>query len=347
MQNIHATFILNCNYGVSKWILLGDIYSCYPTIVQPNQRNVVGVSQNHLTGKGNQHVLGLAIENQQVDFLPKDINLFFSNLIGIYIFKCPIKFIDMDDLKPFPKLKRFSISGGQLKTINGDVLMHLTALQFVEFQDNQITNIGPGLLHHSSNLAHADFNNNLCISKGAVSTTEVANIARELAFKCPPTVEMTEEIILSGKSFSKAVNSQIDPKITAIDVRVKKNEDDIKTLSNDLTSISRKIQPLEEAMENMTWNQKQLDQEIKVLSTNHAGVEEQVRLLTKESEEAKERMAVTDIRINQYEELLNNKHAALTERMQELEEENQTYKERIEALEKFIFNMCAIHAVCF
>lgn len=259
LQCASSTIILDCTYSMRTWAIVGSVYQCSPRIIQLDQtRNVVGVSQNHLTGKRNQDVEAIFIDRQPIDLIPKDIELFFGNIETLIIWWSPIKSVTKDDLKPFPKLKVIEIQMCQIGVISGDIFKYSPELQFVNFQKNEITNVGPGVLEPCPKLIIAHFNSNLCIDNGARNSTAVATIARELAFKCPPTVDMIEEIILEGEIFRKAVNTQIQPDITT----------------------------------------------------------------------------------------LNNNQAAVTERMLQLEKENKKDKERIENLEKVIFNLCAVHAIC-
>lgn len=229
VQCVSATIILDCDYLIRTWALLGNIYTCNAKVVQINEmRNVVGVSQNHLAGKTDHDVLGLAIEVQPIDFMPEDINLFFQNLDGMYIRSCPIKSINRKDLEPFTKLKRFSIRNGQLLTINGDILHNLPELQLIEFDSNQITNVGPGIIERNPKLHTFDFRNNLCIDNSAWNATATTIIAKQLAFKCPPSVEMAKTIILEGEKFQEAVNDQLEPEISVLENQMEQMKEEMR-----------------------------------------------------------------------------------------------------------------------
>lgn len=208
LQCANGTIILDCVYAMRTWAIVGSVYQCSPRVIQLDQtRNIVGVSQNHLSGKTNQDVEALFIDSQPIDLIPKDIELFFVNLETLIIWSSPIKSMTKDDLKPFPKLKVIEIQICQIQVISGDIFKYSPELQFANFQKNQITNVGPGIFKYTPKLIYAHFNYNLCINNGAANNaTAVTSLVRELAFRCPPTVEMTEEIILNGGNFEKAVN---------------------------------------------------------------------------------------------------------------------------------------------
>lgn len=231
-QCASGTVILDCSYSVQAWTIVGNMYTCYAKVIQTGRtRNVVGVSQNHLSGKTNPDVKALWIEQQPIDFFPEDSDLFFFNLEVIFFKDCPIKSLTKEDLQYFSKLKIFGITGGELSTINGDVFKYSPELEHLSLRSNKITNVGPGIFLHSPKLSNVFFDNNLCIVSQAVdSTAAVTSIAKELAYKCPPTVEMIEEIILESQKFKTIIGDQVDSKVSAMEGRVKQLEERIRKL---------------------------------------------------------------------------------------------------------------------
>lgn len=101
----------------------------------------------------------------------------------------------------------------------------------------------------------------------AVSATAVARVARELAFRSPPTVEMTEEVILGGGNFQQAVNDQVEPQISVIDDRLSELEEENRALLETQNEFSEELQ--------------QLRKDNEVLSTNHAAVINRLEALEK------------------------------------------------------------------
>lgn len=231
-----------------SWVVVGNVYQCSPRVVQIDQsRNVVGVSQNHLQGNTEQDVKALRFYNQEIDFFPKDIDLFFTNLEFIQFQNCPIKSFTKDDLKNFLKLRLFEVYIGQLTTISGDVFKYSPELEFAGFSGNRITNVGPGIFQHSTKIAYARFTNNLCINSRADNNTEeVATVALELAFKCPPSVEMVEEIILTGEDFREAVADRVEQEIIVTNDRVQQLQEDYEALHNNHTAVLKQMQQLKE-----------------------------------------------------------------------------------------------------
>lgn len=330
IQSISANVILDCNYDLYSMVWLENLYTCHAKVIQIDEtRNVVGVSQNHLPGKTDDDVKMITFYEQRIDFIPRDINKYFKYLDGIDIVSCPIKSFTKDDLKPFPKLKYFALAHGLLTAINGDVLMYSPALLRFYVAANQITNIGPGIFDHSSKLYTIVFQNKLCINSNADNNREdVINIARELVFRCPPSVEMIEEIILDGENFHTAVNSQIHPEINVIDSKLKQLEDKILELSNNHSLVLT-------GMQQLTADNKILNETLDLAKEKIVQHEGEIEALTSNQEKVLSQMRKLEEDI----EVLSYNHTKAMERIQKLEKKNEFF-------EQFIFNLCAIYAVC-
>lgn len=92
LQCASGTIILDCTYSMRSWAIVGSVYQCSPRIIQLDQtRTVVGVSQNHLAGKSDQDVEAIFFDSQPIDLIPKDVDLFFTNLETLIIWSSPIK----------------------------------------------------------------------------------------------------------------------------------------------------------------------------------------------------------------------------------------------------------------
>lgn len=191
LQCASATIVLDCQYSMHFYQVLGKAYQCEPKVMRSGSTsNVEGVTQLHETGKCDQDVEALEFKEQPIDSVPKDINMYFANLKALNFFKCPIKSFTEDDLKPFPNLKILRIERGQLTAISGNVFMYSPELQYVDFEYNQITNIGPKIFEYTPQLASAYFKGNSCIDKSVeYDATAVAALSEELELKCPPTTE--------------------------------------------------------------------------------------------------------------------------------------------------------------
>lgn len=256
LQCASATIVLDCTYSMLDWRDIGIIYICNPRVVQIDEtQNVVGVSQNHLVGKTNSDVKGLLFESQPIDFIPRDIELFFGNVEAISFIYCPIKSLTKDDLKPFPNLKFIRIGFGRVTAVNGDVFMYSPELHYIAFDENQLTNVGPGIFQHSPKLNVVFFYNNLCISSSVEYSVEgVARLGQELSFKCPPTVEMIGEIILNGGNFGRTVDGRIESKVGFIDDRMKELEDELEATREQMHKLEEENKLANERFEKFVFN---------------------------------------------------------------------------------------------
>lgn len=240
-----ATIILDCTYSMLIWKVVGTVYTCQARLLYlEDGHNVIGVTQNHLSGKSNADVATLHVIDQAVDRIPTNIGVFFENLQMIFIASTTLKSISKKDFQPFPKLRRLSLYNTIIEKVYGDTLMYLPLLERFDLQDSTLTNVGPGLLQHTAVLTSVSFSGNLCVSSSATNATEVAALSRELAFKCPPTVEMIEEIILEGENFQEAVDEQVEPELTVLDIQ-------IKTLEEKNERAERRIEDLEKFIFNL------------------------------------------------------------------------------------------------
>jgi hypothetical protein len=233
--------LLDCNYYYPNWVVLGEQYSCQARLVRfGDDRQVVGVSKNHLAGKNDDDVRGIVINNQEMNFLPKGIELFFKNIRAIHTPYSKLKAITSDDLKGFPELEVASFPVNQVQFLDGDLFIHNPKLQYFDFDNNQITNIGPDFFKPLKFLQFAKLENNLCInSMSENNVTEIQKISRDISFKCPPTVEMSQRIILNGFEFKLAVKSEVANGIVPVDEKL----DRIQKQIEELEKLIREIQP--------------------------------------------------------------------------------------------------------
>lgn len=229
-----CSITLDCNFNSdTEWAVVGFAYTCHGKFIQVDDvRSVVAVTGNHTDAMTHQNVTGLFVNTDPIDYIPEGIGQFFENIDYIYFRHTPIKSLTKEDLKPFPKLKIFGVAGGQLTTLRGDVLEYLPDLVHMSASNNSITNIGPGLFQHLPELHTIHLQDNLCIDRQTRNITVAAEIIKELAFRCPPTVEMTEEIILGGENFREAVIVQLDPELQILSDRIRQLEDENNQLND-------------------------------------------------------------------------------------------------------------------
>lgn len=143
--------------------------------------------------------------------LPKNIELFFTNLIVLFWDAGNLLSITAEDLKPFPGLKMFAVYDNNLVSLDGDLFQHTTKLNFIEFASNRITNVGPNLLGNLAELIEVDFSNNLCISANATTPEGIQTLKLKLAMQCPSLA--TTQVTATTTEQGYTTNMQSPPPV--------------------------------------------------------------------------------------------------------------------------------------
>lgn len=183
-------FIFECKYGDE----LSQEYNCEVTVIDSeSETTLLEVKGNHLEGKSNADVLFLSIYDQVIPRrFPKNIEKFFPNLESFDWYNGSLKSVTAGDLAPFPTLKVLSISGHNLVSLDSDLLMNNTFLEWINFRDNLIEHIGSGLLTDLKHLEVALFHGNPCITFNATTPKELEALKMQLTVNCPPIQDAQE-----------------------------------------------------------------------------------------------------------------------------------------------------------
>lgn len=114
--------------------------------------------------------------------LPKNIDRFFRNLVGIYINNSKLLAISAEDLQPFPDLLYFRSFTNPLVSIDGDLFKHTSNLTYVALFDSQLQHVGYDLLTWLNDLMEVDVR--------ATNPEAIAALKRNLSISCSPTTEI-------------------------------------------------------------------------------------------------------------------------------------------------------------
>lgn len=166
-----------------------------------NGKALEDVRGNHLTGKSNLDVEFLDIGQQDLAYIPKGIEKFFKNLIGIRYKHSNLATISSDDLKPFPQLLFFGMYDTKLVSLDGNLFQNNLNLQVVSIFANKIEHIGPNLLGGLSQLKDVSFTSNVCINNYAYSMEAIKELNEQLPILCPPKID---ELLLYKTENEKA-----------------------------------------------------------------------------------------------------------------------------------------------
>lgn len=167
---------------------VGDVYLCLPQVVLDDDdsgvlKNVIG---EHLESKTNDDVGVLNIFQHNMSFLPKNIEKFFPNLVGLNWHDSSLEKISADDLKPFPQLKYLGIRFTPLKTLDSDLFQYTPNLRYITFAGSKIHHVGADLVTNLKDLKVLDFTNCVCIHRFAKTKEQVEKLNEDLPNECPP-----------------------------------------------------------------------------------------------------------------------------------------------------------------
>lgn len=201
---------LDCTYGMAEFAQVGSVYACtarvlFDGIVTENVTAVFGI---HQTGKGHEDVHGLYGELQNLDFVPGNIESFFSNIIAINLRHNSITAVFNRHLSPFPNLQHLSLWNNTITSIDGDLFSGLNSLRYISFDNNYIRHVG-----HDLNLPVGSgsirFSANVCISQSANTPDDAASLKLNLLRNCPPTISQIEDSLERRQNFLTHIDRQV------------------------------------------------------------------------------------------------------------------------------------------
>ena len=127
--------------------------------------------------------------NKTTVYIPRGIERFFNNLIGIFIVQGRLQYIEQDDFKPFTNLTNIDFFGNKIEILEDDLFMYNPKLKSISFDQNPIIHVGMNVFDILSSLRSLVFYNCKCGSGGAVnSTSTVNNLVSNIKIKCNQTV---------------------------------------------------------------------------------------------------------------------------------------------------------------
>lgn len=171
-------------------------------ISSPEKAIVDSVTGDHKDGYNNDDVIGLNIQNKNIEYFPQGLGKFFENLKGLQISHCNLKEIHQSDLKQFPNLIRVDLFSNNIKVLEEGLFEFNPNLEWVDFDKNKITQIHPNIFDHLSELSSLYLRSNKCINtfswQSKSDTKELIEVVKE---KCSPatTVKPTTstELVVS------------------------------------------------------------------------------------------------------------------------------------------------------
>lgn len=96
-----------------------------------------------------------------------------------------LKEVSSEDLRPFPKLKRFFIPGNEVEVLEGDLFINNPLLEYVAVQENKIMHVDHSTFKILKNLQWLQYENNPCYSGTTFGGHEaVMELSKNITSEC-------------------------------------------------------------------------------------------------------------------------------------------------------------------
>lgn len=129
-------------------------------------------------------VVVLSIEDQTLNYFPRNLEKFFPNLKGIKVLNTGLKSVKQENLKPFPKLSHLALFGGDLEKLDNDLFEFNPELKWLALDDNKLNFIGDNLFSHLEKLKKVSLYNNRCINKKAWKRDDIEDLVDVIRTNC-------------------------------------------------------------------------------------------------------------------------------------------------------------------
>lgn len=138
-------------------------YSCVVSKLNVSSKSfVTNVTGEHQREMSNADVKGLSINSQISKFLPSGIEKFFPNLEIFSFYQTYISSISASDLKPFPKITIFALTGTSfyvrdtpIQSLPGDLFKYNPLITIVQIEVDEISKVGETIFDNLPNLFNA------------------------------------------------------------------------------------------------------------------------------------------------------------------------------------------------
>lgn len=166
-------------------------YTCFVTDIQSTideKLTAVTSGNGHTSGKSNSDVEIVQILcKNNLNFVPKEMDKIFTNLIGIKIVDCKLSTLSSDDLESYENLKYFGATTAGIKEIPEELFEPAPNMKAIDFTDNQIKELSREFLRNLEklkDLTWLSFKGNNCTDKAAIDRKEVEELIKDLKETC-------------------------------------------------------------------------------------------------------------------------------------------------------------------
>lgn len=153
---------LHCEFGIHS----NKLYTCNGDesfTTDDEDSSISKIVGSHLSGKSNDNVKQLIIENATVHYFPNHLSSFFPYLESIVIKNCEMKYLRKSAFIGLEHLKVLNLSRNEIEMIGPEMFEENNKLEVLDFGYNQIGSLTEDILSMAS-LKAAKFNDNFCIN---------------------------------------------------------------------------------------------------------------------------------------------------------------------------------------
>lgn len=156
---------LNCNYSVTNAWKISSLYTCKAVVnYYGNSRAIDEVSSNHMSGKSNNDVKALVIDNQNIGFVPYNISRFFPNLESLRMHKTSISSVNRDSLRGLTKLRELYLYVNNIESISADMFIDNPYMAYITFDNNLVKHVAPKVFDYLYYLVTLYMRSNTCLN---------------------------------------------------------------------------------------------------------------------------------------------------------------------------------------
>lgn len=174
-----------CDYQILNRFVIGESYNCIAKIIENGgtTNNLINIFGTHQSGRTQESVTFLRIDNQTVTTIPENSGRFLPNLQGIELWNTKLKTVTSKELQSLPQIRIFSSTLNDIEFLEENLFVYNLKLEWIIFNQNKIKTVGGNLFPSTfdlSQITRADFRFNICV---VVNVVNRADIDRLLSFR--------------------------------------------------------------------------------------------------------------------------------------------------------------------
>ncbi|XP_070495119.1 uncharacterized protein [Chironomus tepperi] len=160
------------------------------------------ISGTHMSGKSNDDEIYFNASNKSVNYFPRGLEKFFTNMRGIAIWYDSLKEIHQSDLKPYSKLEYLNIYDTKIEIIEDGIFNYNPNLEVIVLGKSNIFHVGLTVFDHLTKLTSLYMLDTKCINLNSQKDrTGVLNIINTVKSKC-----MSDEFLKLDQKFKNLKN---------------------------------------------------------------------------------------------------------------------------------------------